>query len=222
MTQEYTIERMGEEAEPLVIIDDFSPDPDRLFAVATERAYARKGPHYPGVRAGADPAYLGARMEVLQDVLTHVFGLAAGADLVECAFSVVTTPPGALTPIQRIPHFDSTDPKRLALLHYLCDGSAGGTAFYRHRATGFEKITAARHGPYTAALQGEAADLPGAGYIAGTTTMFEEVGRVSAAWNRMAIYRGCRLHSGVIPDGLTLSEDPRKGRLTVNTFLQGR
>ncbi|MEL6661432.1 MAG: DUF6445 family protein [Pseudomonadota bacterium] len=222
MGSAFRTEVVGTEAEPLVIIDDFAEEPEALFETACAQAYSPRGVHYPGVRAQADPAYLGARMDLLKEVLTDVFDMPRGAALVECAFSLVTTPRDALTPIQRIPHFDSTDPGRLALLHYLCDERGGGTAFYRHRASGFETISQDRHSAYGAALQKEVDALPDSGYVDGDTDLFEETGRVAARFNRMVIYRGYRLHSGVIPTGLPLSSEPREGRLTVNTFLQGR
>ncbi len=222
MAATFPIEHFGAEAEPLVIMEDFAADPEELLRAAYAQSYAPSGAHYPGIRAPADPSYLGARMDLLQQVLTDVFDQPRGAALVECAFSIVTAQRDALTPIQRIPHFDSTDPGRLALLHYLCGEDAGGTAFYRHRATGFETISQDRLGRYESALQGEVDALPMSGYVDGDTTLYEETGRVGARFNRMVVYRGFRLHSGVIPLDCPLSPDPRDGRLTVNTFLQGR
>lgn len=216
------IHQFGEEAEPVVVLDGFASNPDGLRAAAAGKAFSRRGPHYPGIRAACDPSYLAERMDVLEQVLREVFGIARGAQMVEAAFSLVTTAPDALSPIQRIPHFDSTDPGRVALLHYLCGPEQGGTAFYRHRASGYETITPARLPAYDAALRKEAAALPTCGYVTGTTDLFEQIGAVEAAWNRMVLYRGRRLHSGIIPPDLPLSADPASGRLTVNIFLQAR
>ena len=223
MSVSYDIQRLGNEAEPLVIIDNFSEQFDALREIAETRPYEVTGPHYPGIRAQADPSYLGAQMAILKEVLTDVFDYGRGADLVECAYSLVTTPPANLTPIQRLPHFDSTDPGRLALLHYFGDVSSGGTAFYRHVSTGFETISQARHHAYTKALQGEINKngLPPAAYYA-EGPLFERIGEVEARPNRMVIYRGYRLHSGSIPTDISLSKDPKLGRLTLNTFLQAR
>ncbi len=219
-----TIRRLGHEAAPLVIIDDFSPDPGALVAAAAAQAFAPNGPYYPGIRAPADAGYLAARMDVLRPVLEATFDCPGGARLVECAFSLVTTLPQDLLPIQRLPHFDSTDPGRFALLHYLCGPEQGGTAFYRHRATGFESVSDARYPVYTAALEAEVAatGLPDADYIRGETVLFEQTGEVEAAFNRMVIYRSRTLHSGRIPPDFAFSPDPRVGRLTINTFLKAR
>lgn len=223
MRVNYDILRFGDEGEPLVIIDDFSERFHALREVADSAHYAVTGPHYPGIRAQADPSYLGAQMATLKKVLTEVFECPQGAGLVECAYSLVTTRPENLTPIQRLPHFDSTDPGRFALLHYFGDETSGGTAFYRHVTTGYETITADRQAKYTSALQQDVAQhgLPSAKYYA-DGPLFERIGEVEAQPNRMVIYRGYRLHSGIIPTDKTLSIDPRQGRLTLNTFLQAR
>jgi len=40
--------------------------------------------------------------------------------------------------------------------------------------------------------------------------------------DRLAIYRGSMLHSGIIPPDMAFSADPRLGRLTANIFVKGR
>lgn len=52
-----------------------------------------------------------------------------------CHYSLVTTPPGKLAAIQRIPHIDSLGRDGLASIHCLFKKNLGGTAFYRHRKT---------------------------------------------------------------------------------------
>jgi Family of unknown function (DUF6445) len=110
------------------------------------------------------------------------------------------------------------------VLHYLCQPGDGGTAFYRHRTTGFETISASRLPDYSEFLEAEIArcGAPQADYPRGDTPLFEQTYRVTAAFNRLVIYRGWTLHSGQIPDGHPLPADPRTGRLTINTFLQAR
>ncbi|MHA7901216.1 MAG: DUF6445 family protein [Henriciella sp.] len=224
MTDEFQVHLFGTEAEPLVVIDGFSSDPQGLRAQAAQSTFAVTSPHYPGLRAQADPNYLGERMSTLRAVLTEIFGLGQGANMVECAFSIVTTPPSDLKPIQRLPHFDTTDPKRLALLHYLSEEQTGGTAFYRHKATGFETVPPDRLEPYSRTINAEVTEdgPPPPEYFRGQNPRFERIGHVEAKPNRMVIYRSYRLHSGDIPPDLPLHADPRTGRLTLNTFLQGR
>jgi len=53
-----------------------------------------------------------------------------------------TSEPGSYRDL-RIPNFDSTDPNYLALLHYLRVPPDTGTAFFRQRSTGIERLTEA-------------------------------------------------------------------------------
>lgn len=219
-----TIGRIGHEREPIVIIDGFSSNPAALVEDAAARAFSPRGPHYPGVRVALAGGYLTERMDLLQRLLGDVFGLRGGASLVECNFSLVTTPPGALSVMQRLPHFDAADPGRIAILHYLCGPAGGGTAFYRHRSSGFETVSPSRMEDYSGMLEAEMAQAgaPPADYMRADTALFEQTFRVGAAFNRLVIYRGWTLHTGLIPAGHPLPADPRTGRLTINTFLQAQ
>ncbi|MEL6569420.1 MAG: DUF6445 family protein [Pseudomonadota bacterium] len=214
----------GAENEPVVVIDGFSSDPDALLAAARAARYGPAGHHYPGQRAPAPASYLHERGQMLSQILSEVFNMPGGADLIECNFSVVTTPPSALTPIQRMPHFDGTAANRLALLHYLCPAEAGGTSFYRHRATGFETITDGRLAAYDAELRKEVTEngLPPAEYFHSSQYQFERIGQVPAVFNRMVIYRGITLHSGDILQPEQIGSGLETSRITVNTFLAGR
>jgi len=132
------VHRQGEEREPVVVIDQFAPDPERFIADAAFLAFRPVGPHYPGVRAVVAPAMLRDLLTALQPIVTEAFGEPA-VEVIDAFYSLVTTPPSALAPIQRLPHFDGLERERLALLHFLARDERSGTAFYRHRATGFER-----------------------------------------------------------------------------------
>ncbi len=60
---------------------------------------------------------------------------------------------------------------------------------------------------------------PEPGYIYGDTSRFEMIADIPAKPDRLIIYRGRTLHSGVIPNDLKLTNDPLNGRVTLNTFL---
>ena len=217
------IERIGTEQQPVIVIDDFVPDPDALRATAEARDYQPMGHHYPGLRAEVAVADVDAFLEPIQNLIAGTFGFRERARLVSAGYSIVTTPPASLTPIQRLPHFDGLEAERVALLHYLNGQEQGGTAFYRHRSTGYETISADRHAAYDAALRREVAQhgLPRPGYISGDTLLYERIAQFEAKPNRALIYRGHLLHCADLPDDLDFTPDPRTARLTVNTFLWG-
>jgi hypothetical protein len=217
----YRVERFGHEQEPVVVIDNFTSNFQALRQDAASRSYQKLGPFYPGIRAQANPAFINERMPVLKEILTDVFGFHNGAQLTECAYSLVTTARNDLTPIQRLPHYDGTDEGRLAFLHYLSPEKFGGTAFFRHKGTGFETITDGRFQAYKSALEKETAEigLPPQNYINQSSRQFEMIGCIKAKPNRCILYRGITLHSGQIPDDLPLDTNPETGRLTINIFL---
>lgn len=218
-----TVERLGREGEPLVIIDNFTGQPERLRAMGLVAQYHPAGVDYPGIRALADPSYLDLRRELMMQVIARVFGLARGISCEIAAFSLVTLAPEQLTLRQRIPHHDHSDAGRVAIMHYLDGPQSGGTAFFRHRRTGFEAITPAREAAFAAALAEDEREFgpPPPGYPRGNSDAYEQIGAVEARVDRMALYRGRQLHSGIIPDPAALSADPARGRLTVNMFLYG-
>jgi hypothetical protein len=215
------IEPIGHEQQPVIVIDDFAPDPGKLRAAAEALEYQAMGRHYPGLRAEVAARDVNDFLAPVQDLMGEVFGFHGPAAIISAGYSIVTTPPTTLTPIQRLPHFDGVEPERIALLHYLNGQDRGGTAFYRHRSTGYETISAERHADYDAALHRDVArhGLPDAGYISGDTPLYERIARFEARPNRALIYRGHLLHCADLPADLDLTPDPRKARLTVNTFL---
>jgi len=158
----------------------------------------------------------------LMDVVAEGFALAGPPGFFECYFSLVTTHPGALAPIQRLPHFDGLEPERIAVLLYLDHSERGGTAFYRQLATGFESVTAARFDAYRSALDAGVArhGLPPPSYVSGNTPLFEQTHSVDGIFNRVVIYRGNTLHSANLPIDFAPVNDPRAGRLTLNLFLR--
>jgi len=215
---------IGQERQPVLVIDDFVPDPGALRAKAEVLDYRPMGRHYPGLRAEVEVGDVDAYLEPVQMLIADVFGFCEAAAVISAGYSIVTTRPRELTPIQRLPHFDGFEAERIALLHYLDGAERGGTAFYRHRGTGFEAITADRHAAYDAALRRDVArhGLPAPAYISGSTPIFEQTARFEARPNRALVYRGHLLHCADLPPDLDFSPDPRRARLTVNTFLMGK
>ena len=212
----------GREQATLLVIDDFVAEPDRLVKKASTAQFAAGGRFYPGIRAKAPPSYEHFLSTRLQPLLTQHFGFTGGAlRLSMCHFSLVTTPAAELAPMQRIPHVDSLAREGFATIHYLFKGNLGGTAFYRHRATGFESLDEVRGPEYFKLVQAESAgaDSPGVQYINGDTPLFERIAHAEGVFNRMLVYRRNSLHSGSIDGSFVPDPDPRTGRLSINSFI---
>jgi hypothetical protein len=218
------LRRFGTSQSPVVVVDGFSGDASAVVEIAAALAPfpSSAGTYYPGLRrilseADRDAwAYVQRTLEAAAPFLGGAFDFAR-FDLLEASFSMVTARPETLAPPQRAPHFDSADPGYVAILHYLSD--TPGTAFYRQRSTGIETITDANRDVFIDAARRESPALTG--YTNGSNGHFEQIGAVEGHADRLAIYQGRLLHSGLIPEGMDLSADPRRGRLTANLFVKG-
>lgn len=212
---------IGREGQTLVTLDGFAPDPDALRAAALAARFESAGYHYPGVRAPLPDWYLRDQLPTITRVLRGVFGRYGPVHVLDAGFSIVTTRPDALSLAQRIPHCDAFSADRIALIHYLSPQGGDGTAFFRHRATGFETVDDARKPGYFERIGAELDDTVNApsGYIAGDTRLFERIALAEARYNRALIYPSFLLHSGAIAPDAMLSPDPAEGRLTVTAFL---
>jgi hypothetical protein len=141
--------------QQLVFIDDFLERPELLVDEACRSRFepypgVAQGKGYPGIRAQAPSAYTEALVELIDPLIRVNFGVSAALPLRKsiCAFSLTTSSAAVLGPLQRTPHFDASTPHHMAVLLYLCDEQHGGTAFYRHRATGLQRITAENREAY--------------------------------------------------------------------------
>src|SRR4051794_40278988 len=190
----------GRERHPVMLIDDMLAKPDHWRSLAAQSEYRRIGAHYPGLRAVfPEPASQAIRTE-LEPLLAATFELDPVPPVFECYFSIVTTSPEALAPIQRLPHVDGLERDRIAILIYLSGGEMGGTAFYRQRATAFESLDPARFPRFKAALEAGVAEhgLPPPAYIGGDTPLYEKIASYEALPNRALIYRSRTLHCAEI------------------------
>lgn len=223
------LRRVGEKGTPVVVIDEFSGGVAELIDIAAALAPfpVHRGNYYPGLRRiitkgdTAADAYVERTLTDAAQFIAGAFDV-DGFDLLEASFSMVTTDPAELSPAQRAAHFDTTDPKHLAVLHYLNVAPGTGTAFYRQRSTGIERVTEANVASFVRVAQKEAAAQPlDSGYLLGSNAHFEQIETIEAVPDRLIIYPGSLLHSGIIPAGMNRSSDPRAGRLTANIFVRG-
>jgi hypothetical protein len=214
--------QLGEERSPLLVVDNFLQDAELLVEHACKQQFVQNSSFYPGIRAPAPLAFQSLLLRTLSRQLQQVFdlkGTKLGLSL--CQYSLVTMPANKLKLLQRIPHFDSTKRDELAAVFYLFKEDLGGTSFYRHNKTGYEYIDDARRIPYFKSLESEneSDNIPQQGYINGDTELFTRIGEQKGIFNRLIVYRRQILHSGSISSNFIPNTDPRKGRLTINIFI---
>ena len=211
---------IGRELAPLLVVDNFCADPDALVQIACASPFAVKSQYFPGIRARVPAVYQQAFSDVIRNAIASHFGL-HGSTLrfSTCDFSLVTTPRDQLQIPQKVPHVDSIPSSGLASIHYLFKRDLGGTAFFRHRKTGFEFIDETRVETYFEAINSEFLRPEDDGYINGDTPLFEQVASEAGIFNRLLIYRRNSLHSGSIARDFVPDPDPATGRLSINSFI---
>jgi len=214
--------RIGREGHPLLVIDDVLLHPGALvdFAAATPFGPPRM-PAYPGLNAELPDGYLQAVFHALRSSFARGFGLAPETPVHVTGFlALATFPLEQLQPRQRIPHYDFVIPGNLAVLHYLGRAPGGGTGFFRHDATGFELIDGDRRETYGDHVERELAEAGDRldSFTGPSTPNYTLIDQVEARFNRLIVYRSASLHCALF-DGAQLSDDPRAGRLTANSFV---
>jgi hypothetical protein len=218
---------LGGEARCLVI-DNALAQPQALLDWAATQTYAPpQGYPYPGLVLEA-PAALTQR--VADYFALHARQRLGGRRTLDLTvrLSMVTAPPLALEPRQWQCHRDrvADDPKAVlfaaSVLYLFKDASLGGTSFYVPKLSPQEtdRMLADSQlmtGPEFAATHGVQP-----GYLSGSNRYFERVAQIPAAWNRIIFYDGGLFHSADVEQPASLSADPARGRLTLNSFFTCR
>lgn len=211
------------------VVDDALAEPDRWVERASlqRHAFVHSGKDaYPGLQLELPDAVSGR----LDEVFSRVCRSALGARRTLGVFSrlaLVTKQPEELEPRQWLCHRDrlAVPPGQCvaaSVLYLFRDPALGGTGFYRARRSEAE----------TARLVHDSGQLDGAaftarygvaaGYMSADNDWFEKVLSVEPRWNRMILYDGALFHSSDIPHPERLSDDPARGRLTLNGFFTCR
>ncbi len=210
---------IGSERQPLLVIDNVLKHPQTLVRYAVEQSVfgaPSDKSNYPGLNGNLPPQYGPALVQALRPLLHKGFGIPESETL-HCSgfFGLTTTAPGELRPLQRIPHGDSQNPYKLALVHYFCGAPYRGTAFFRHIPTGFESVDHRRYDHYRQTVETEVATSE----TGDTVGLYEQIDHVEAVFDRLAVYRTTSLHSAMM-DGAAFTQDPATGRLTANSFIE--
>jgi hypothetical protein len=216
---------IGRRAIAVSLIDNVLHDPEGVAALGFAQSYAQDRSNlYPGLRAPMPESFSTAFRAWLTPILQRN-GMLEGSRAIHrdsSFFSVVTTASTDLLPIQRIPHYDSTDPSLFAAVIYLCDTRFSGTSFYRHRKTGYEEITEENRNNYQLALDNDMRQhgAPKQEYINGDSLLFEVIFSNELKFNSAIIYPGRILHAGNIKSQFNAPKDKSEWRLTVTALLQ--
>ncbi len=216
-----TLRRIGREGHPLLVIDDVLVDADALVETAAATAFGDPvAAYYPGLNAPMPRDYLLTLMPILRPSFERAFGISRQIEMVASGFFALSTQPlENLGPLQKIPHYDQISADSLAMVHYLAKDMGGGTGFFRHTATGFEAIDAARRETYLNRMADELETADLSHFTGARTPNYELLETAELRFNRLIVYPSNVLHCALF-DGARLDADPRTGRLTANSFFK--
>ena len=215
--------RIGNEEQPLLIIDDLVLNPDELVESAVKAQWVKpKETYYPGLNAKLPPEYNQKIIEGLREPFLRAFNSPKQQKLLVNGFWGLTTLPlEEFSPWQKIPHYDRAEFNHIAMVHYMNKNQTGGTGFFRHIPTGYESISPNRVEEYrdyvTKWLENEGANNL-KNYAGFETPDYELFHSVPFKYNRVAIYPSYVLHCALYEKS-NQDDNPRTGRLTANNFI---
>mgnify|MGYP003575959948 CR=1 FL=1 len=213
-----------------IVVDDFLSEPGALveFAATHPDAFSHPNIGYPGVQIRVNDDAMKDIFRFVRSSMSKEFGFMRARIGIRSLLSMVTAPPNELSPLQRICHIDPNQDtgrgKYAALVYLFSDERLGGTSFYRwkNEALVWEAAKLLRED----ADKGEAfleehfetfREPPR--YMIESNEIAERLCTISPRFNRFVFYSGDIPHSGAIAAPELLSDDPRKGRLTLNLFF---
>jgi Family of unknown function (DUF6445) len=215
---------VGECPLPVIVADNVLLRPRQVAEFGRGLELAEDDSNlYPGIRALMPPDFSRPFHAWLTRTLRRTGVLEESSCIHDDAsfFSVVNKSSSRLLPLQRIPHYDSTDPRVFAAVIYLFDRAHSGTSFYRHRMTGYETIGVENRENYKIALNRNMKKFgqPARDYTNGSNSLFERTHSVDSAFNRIVIYSGNVLHAADIDGSLFDGNDNSPWRLTISSLI---
>jgi hypothetical protein len=106
-------------------------------------------------------------------------------------------------------------------LHYLGKGDFGGTGFFRHDSTGFERITTNRAMHYNEIATKELHENPPINLCGPNTIGYTCIKEIEFVYNRLIIYPSNLLHCALY-QGNETDSNPKTGRLSFNIFVRSQ
>jgi hypothetical protein len=212
-----------------VVVDDFLKDPGAIVDYCCEHADEFSIPErsYPGPLLSVSDAAVSDITRFIRTTMSKQFSFLKGGMTTSTFLSMATLQPEQLSNLQRLCHTDPRqrmDRRNFAGLIYLFeDERLGGTGFYRWKERKqIEEATALDIEDPGKALTFLQERFPTymkpPCYMTESTEIAELLQNIPARFNRFVFYSGDLPHSASIAMPELLSEDFRKGRLTLNCF----
>ncbi|MGO2370753.1 MAG: DUF6445 family protein [Pseudoalteromonas prydzensis] len=211
------------------IIDDFLLDTASVMNFAYNIAYFNPmfsdNSFYPGIRDHMPQPYQRLLHTFFQnEILPRIRNKNYSESILhKSLLSLVSCKPENLIVDQKVPHIDSCDERDYAFVHYLSGEELGGTSIYKYLPQNLVEFKE-EHKPVLNEIISNVKSTPHehTGYITGSTSLFEQVFKIEAKFNRLVIYQGNLLHSANINSEEKCLANPKIGRLSIASFASVR
>jgi len=212
-----------------VVVDDFLKNPHAIvdFCCAHADEFSIPEHSYPGLLLSVSDDAMSDITRFIHTTMGKTFSFLKGGMTTSNFFSMATLQPDQLSNLQRLCHTDPRqrgDRRNFAGLVYLFeDERLGGTGFYRWKEREqIEEATALDLDDPNNALTFLQERFPTykqpPSYMTESNEIAELLQAIPARFNRLIFYSGDLPHSASIAMPELLSEDFRRGRLTLNCF----
>ena len=207
------------------IIDDFLLNADSVLHFAKNIAYFNPmhadNSYYPGVRDNMPEPYIRLLHDFFQQsIIPKLVGREQSTAIIhKSLISLVTCPPSQLLTEQKMPHVDSCKNSEYAFVHYLSGQELGGTSIYRYIPKNIVELNEQDEVILDDMLnEVSSKSNEHNGYITDSTSLFEQVLKVEAKFNRLVIYQGNLLHGANLTSKESYSGDTANGRFSITSF----
>lgn len=219
------IKLIGKHKTPIIIIDDYATNLDEIVSQIIQKSCFKPDEvtNYPGIRS---PIPKGLVVGYLKPLMKALYGIYKFPDTAEPApkdnyFSLITTMPNDVSAMQSWPHFDTPNPNLIAVIHYLDKRSHGGTAFFKHKKSGLERIDNSNKDYFYQCADDyfQLKNTNTFSYCNEHHSEFSCYQKIEYKPNRLIVFPGQLLHSTLVDLNTDLDPNPASGRLTANMFV---
>ena len=204
-------------AEPQALVE---------LAVSHREAFGGSGHAYPGIELPLPTSVVGRLVAQLSSLAGEALGIGEAIEA-HGRLALVTRQAHELNPIQRVCHrdrlsADAGEKAVAAVLYLFRDPDLGGTNFFRPLLPIGAIDACMQHWAAMSAEDFAAESGQATGYLTRSNRTFELTDVIEPRWNRLVAYDGACFHGSHITRPDLLSDQPDRGRLTLNLFLRRR
>lgn len=213
-----------------VVVDDFLSNPHELVEFAADNAvqFSAAKSHYPGLFTDVNDEAMTELYRFIRSKMTKYFPFLRGDLKLATFLAMATFRPDELSALQRMCHTDpAPDSGRTtyaALLYLFENEELGGTSFFNYwkkhdllkDVEAMDRVEPDKAHEFL--LENFPTFREPAKYMTESNEIAELLCTIPARFNRMIFYSGQIPHNAAITAPELLTNDCRKGRLTLNVF----